>query len=147
NAQEGSAMAAEKREMTVREAGKKGGTIVSQRYGKEFYEEIGKKGGSTTKNKYGADFYGQIGKKGGQTTSERHGPEFYEKIGNKGGRGVKELTEGAKAGEPGGPGRRAPAGRREADSRGDACGGSGARRKGAAPPPPSPRCETRRSRR
>ena len=64
-------MAEEKREMTVREAGKKGGTIVSQRYGKGFYEEIGKKGGSTTKSKYGADFYGNIGKKGGQTTDGR----------------------------------------------------------------------------
>ena len=72
-------MAEEKREMTVREAGKKGGTIVSQRYGKGFYEEIGKKGG--------------------QTTSERHGPEFYEKIGKKGGQRVKELIERAKAAE------------------------------------------------
>src|SRR5438067_13429125 len=86
--------------MTVREAGKNGGTIVSQRYGKEFYEEIGKKGGSTTKSKYGPDFYGQIGKKGGQTTSERHGPEFYEKIGKKVGQRVKELVERAKAQEP-----------------------------------------------
>jgi general stress protein YciG len=92
-------MAEEKKEMTVREAGKKGGTIVSQRYGKGFYEEIGKKGGSTTKKKYGADFYGQIGKKGGQTTSDRHGPEFYEKIGKKGGQRVKELIERAKASE------------------------------------------------
>src|SRR6185436_1019617 len=99
NIQEGSLMPVEKKEMTVREAGKKGGTIVSQRYGKEFYEEIGKKGGSTTKSKYGADFYGQIGKKGGQTTSERHGPEFYEKIGKKGGQRVKELIERAKAAE------------------------------------------------
>lgn len=95
----GKPMAAEPEAMTVREAGKKGGTIVRQRYGKEFYEEIGKKGSRTTRAKYGPDFYGQIGKKGGQTTSERHGPEFYEKIGKKGGQRVKELIERAKAQE------------------------------------------------
>jgi len=96
----GTPVAEEKRtEMTVREAGKKGGAIVSQRYGKGFYEEIGKKGGSTTKQRYGADFYGEIGKKGGQTTAERHGPDFYEKIGKKGGQRVKELIEKGKANE------------------------------------------------
>ena len=42
-------MAVDRKEMTVREAGKKGGTIVSQRYGKEFYEEIGHKGGQKVK--------------------------------------------------------------------------------------------------
>lgn len=86
----------ENKDMTVREAGKKGGSIVRQRYGKEFYEEIGKKGGSTTKTRYGSDFYGEIGKKGGKTTSDRHGAEFYEKIGKKGGQRVKELIERGK---------------------------------------------------
>lgn len=85
------------KEMTVREAGEKGVRIVSQRHGKEFYEEIGKKGGSATKSKYGPEFYGQIGKKGGQRTAQKHGPEFYEKIGKKGGQRVKELVERAVA--------------------------------------------------
>ena len=31
--------------MTVREAGSKGGSTTSERYGHEFYEGIGKKGG------------------------------------------------------------------------------------------------------
>lgn len=35
----------EEGEMTVREAGRKGGETTSERYGHEFYEEIGKKGG------------------------------------------------------------------------------------------------------
>ena len=36
-----------KREMTVAEAGRKGGQVVKAKYGPEFYGEIGKKGGST----------------------------------------------------------------------------------------------------
>lgn len=35
----------EKREMTVREAGRKGGETTAERHGREFYEEIGQKGG------------------------------------------------------------------------------------------------------
>lgn len=31
--------------MTVREAGRKGGEVTSQRHGPQFYEEIGRKGG------------------------------------------------------------------------------------------------------
>lgn len=34
-----------KGEMTVREAGKKGGDTTKQRYGEGYYESIGKKGG------------------------------------------------------------------------------------------------------
>jgi general stress protein YciG len=82
----------QKREMTVAEAGRKGGQVVKQKYGAEFYGQIGKKGGSTTKSKYGADHYSTIGRRGGQTTSERHGPAFYEEIGKKGGQRVRELV-------------------------------------------------------
>ncbi len=40
-------MAREKQEgeMTVSEAGRKGGETTSKKYGHEFYEEIGRKGG------------------------------------------------------------------------------------------------------
>ena len=38
-----------KREMTVAEAGKKGGDRVKAKYGKEFYTEIGHKGGRATR--------------------------------------------------------------------------------------------------
>ena len=81
----------EKREMTVAEAGKKGGDRVKAKYGKDFYTEIGHKGGRATREKYGSEFYGEIGKKGGQTTAEKHGTEFFERIGKKGGQRVKEL--------------------------------------------------------
>ncbi len=66
--------------MTVREAGSKGGSTTRERYGHEFYEGIGKKGGQ----------------KGGQTTFKRYGHEFYEAIGKKGGAKVRELINEAK---------------------------------------------------
>src|SRR5215212_9713803 len=85
-----------KKEMTVAEAGKKGGETVKAKYGKGFYTQIGHKGGQATREKYGPEFYGEIGKKGGQSTAEKHGPGFYEKIGKKGGQRVRELIERGK---------------------------------------------------
>ncbi|MHB0913592.1 MAG: KGG domain-containing protein [Armatimonadota bacterium] len=70
-------------EMTVSEAGKKGGEKTSETHGHEFYEEIGKKGGQ----------------KGGETTASKYGHEFYEEIGHKGGQKVKELIEEGKKSE------------------------------------------------
>ncbi len=62
-----------KGEMTVEEAGHKGGEKTAKTHGKEFYQEIGRKGGEEVK--------------------EEKGPEFYSKIGHKGGQKVKELIE------------------------------------------------------
>jgi len=73
----------EKGQLTVREAGQKGGKTTSQRHGREFYQEIGHKGGQ----------------KGGETTSEKYGPEFYHEIGTKGGQKVKQLIEEGKKAE------------------------------------------------
>lgn len=60
--------------MSVREAGRKGGNVVRDKYGQEFYEQIGKiggkKGGETVREKYGSGFYKEIGKKGGQRVRE-----------------------------------------------------------------------------
>jgi general stress protein YciG len=67
---------AEKGAMTVREAGRRGGT--------------------QTKRKYGPEFYKSIGKKGGETTKQRHGPQFYEKIGRRGGQTMEKLIEQGK---------------------------------------------------
>ncbi|OLC53869.1 MAG: hypothetical protein AUH85_13195 [Chloroflexi bacterium 13_1_40CM_4_68_4] len=89
--------------MTVTEAGRMGGRLVSERYGPEFYEKIGKKGGSSTAKKYGRDFFGKIGKKGGRAVSQKYGPGHFEKIGRKGGQKVADLIERAKALEGGSP--------------------------------------------
>lgn len=85
-------------EMSVREAGKKGGDAVRKRYGASFYEEIGRKGGQATRERHGASFYETIGQKGGQVVKEKYGPDFYEQIGHKGGQQVKKLIAAAKAG-------------------------------------------------
>jgi len=55
----------------AREAGRKGGEIVKQRYGSSFYQEIGRKGGETVKKSRGADFYAEIGRKGGEMRGVR----------------------------------------------------------------------------
>ncbi|MBU6428818.1 MAG: hypothetical protein KGR26_07410 [Cyanobacteria bacterium REEB65] len=55
-----------KGEMTVREAGHKGGEKVSRERGHEFYAEIGHKGGEKVKEERGHEFYSEIGHKGGQ---------------------------------------------------------------------------------
>ncbi len=77
-------------EMTVREAGRRGGETVKAKYGQGFYETIGQKGGTKTAER-GAEYYSQIGHKGGSVTAERHGQSFYEAIGRKGGARVREL--------------------------------------------------------
>ena len=50
----------------AREAGRKGGETVKNRYGQDFYQSIGKKGGETVKRERGPDFYAEIGRKGGE---------------------------------------------------------------------------------
>ena len=55
-----------KGDMSVSEAGKRGGVRTAETHGHEFYEEIGRKGGETTSEKYGTPFYEEIGHKGGQ---------------------------------------------------------------------------------
>ena len=83
-------------EMSVREAGKKGGDTVRDRYGAAFYEEIGRKGGKATRDRHGVEFYETIGQKGGQVVKEKYGADFYEEIGHKGGQKVKALIAEAK---------------------------------------------------
>jgi len=83
-------------EMSVREAGKKGGDTVRERYGSGFYEEIGRKGGQATRERHGAAFYESIGQKGGRVVKDKYGSDFYEEIGHKGGQKVKQLIAEAK---------------------------------------------------
>ena len=83
-------------EMSVREAGKKGGDAVRERYGSGFYEQIGRKGGQATRERHGQGFYETIGQKGGRVVKDKYGADFYEEIGHKGGQKVKQLIEQAK---------------------------------------------------
>ena len=58
--------------------------------------EAGRKGGKTTRARYGAEFFQEIGAKGGKAVSERYSNEHFREIGRKGGRRVAELIERAK---------------------------------------------------
>ena len=56
--------------MTVADAGRMGGRLVSEKYGPEFYERIGKKGGRAVTAKYGPGHFERIGRKGGQKVAD-----------------------------------------------------------------------------
>jgi len=71
-------------DMTVREAGHKGGERTAESHGHEFYEDIGHKGGERTAETHGHEFYEEIGHKGGEVG------------GPKGGQKVRELIEEGK---------------------------------------------------
>src|SRR2546426_11122225 len=85
--------------MTVAEAGRMGGRLVSEKYGPEFYEKIGKKGGSSTAPKYGPEFFGRIGKKGGRAVTPKYRARHSARTGPKGGPKGTDLIERAKTPE------------------------------------------------
>jgi hypothetical protein len=58
--------------------------------------EAGRKGGKTTRARYGSEFFQEIGAKGGKAVSERYPNEHFREIGRKGGRRVAELIARAK---------------------------------------------------
>ena len=76
-----------KGDMTVEQAGRKGGEKTSKTHGKEFYQNIGHKGGEKTSETHGKEFYKDIGHKGGEAG------------GKMGGARVKELIEEGKESE------------------------------------------------
>ena len=67
------------------QAGRRGGEVVKERYGTEFYREIGEKGGGAVKERYGSEFYSEIGRRGGEIVKQERGTEYYSTIGRKGG--------------------------------------------------------------
>ncbi len=90
-------------EMTVREAGRKGGLKTKKNHDRNFFKEIGKKGGMANARKLieeGVsedlhDMLSEAGKKGGEKTKKTYGKDFYASIGRKGGKskGVDSESE------------------------------------------------------
>ncbi len=70
-------------EITVREAGVKGGTV--RRDGGADYAAMGKKGGRETLGRRGHEFYQEIGRRGGAATAATHDRAHYQAMGAKGG--------------------------------------------------------------
>ena len=52
-------------QLTVAEAGRRGGTAIRDRYVVQFYRQIGTRGGETTKRRYG-HLFSEFGRKGGR---------------------------------------------------------------------------------
>ena len=60
------------------EAGRRGGEVVKERYGAEFYSEIGKRGGETVKQERGPEYYSTIGRKGGEARTTLEKPQVHQ---------------------------------------------------------------------
>src|SRR5438876_901540 len=52
-------------ELTVRQAGQRGGTSTAGKHGSSFYREIGRRGGQARKGQLGPEGYAKLGRKGG----------------------------------------------------------------------------------
>src|SRR5690349_2210022 len=65
----------EKGDMSVRQAGRKGGKHTATKHGPEFYREIGRRGGQARKKQLGAGGYADLGRKGGEARKGQLGSE------------------------------------------------------------------------
>ena len=83
-------------DLSVRQAGRKGGKKTATRHGPEFYREIGRRGGEARKKQLGAGGYADLGRKGGEARKSQLGSEGYAQLGRKGGRRVAELIKRGK---------------------------------------------------
>src|SRR5437879_1035812 len=76
-------------DMTVRQAGQKGGTSTAGKHGASFYREIGKRGGQARKGQLGTEGYAKLGRKGGEARKTQLGSKGYADLGRKGGEARK----------------------------------------------------------
>src|SRR5512140_3229015 len=76
-------------DMTVRQAGQKGGTSTAGKHGASFYREIGKRGGQARKGQLGPEGYAKLGRKGGEARKTQLGSKGYADLGRKGGEARK----------------------------------------------------------
>jgi len=86
-------------DMTVREAGQKGGEARKQELGPEGYSDLGKQGVEALREQRGPDAMSEIGQRGGEARKEELGPEGYSELGKQGGHRVSELVEKGKQSE------------------------------------------------
>jgi general stress protein YciG len=59
----------------AREAGRKGGLKVRDKYGAERYADIGRQGGETVRDLYGSEHFREIGSKGGKVSTRAAKPD------------------------------------------------------------------------
>jgi len=79
----------DKTDLSVRQAGRKGGTHTATKHGPEFYREIGRRGGQARKKQLGAGGYADLGRKGGEARKGQLGSEGYAQLGRRGGEARK----------------------------------------------------------
>src|SRR2546427_2259722 len=76
-------------ELTVRQAGQRGGTSTAGKHGSSFYREIGRRGGQARKGQLGPEGYAKLGRKGGEARKTQLGSRGYAELGRKGGEARK----------------------------------------------------------
>jgi general stress protein YciG len=79
----------DKADLSVRQAGRKGGKHTATKHGPEFYREIGRRGGQARKKQLGAGGYADLGRKGGEARKGQLGSEGYAQLGRRGGEARK----------------------------------------------------------
>src|SRR2546423_874700 len=76
-------------ELTVRQAGQRGGTSTAGKHGSSFYREIGRRGGQARKGQLGPEGDAKLGRKGGEARKTQLGSRGYAELGRKGGEARK----------------------------------------------------------
>src|SRR5256886_12124982 len=76
-------------ELTVRQAGQRGGSSTADKHGSSFYREIGRRGGQAPKGQLGPQGYAKLGRQGGAAPKTQLRSPGYAQLGRQGGRAPK----------------------------------------------------------